>query len=386
MLLDVSDSLYASQVFVDFFNQFETIVDYQTFLKQNRDSKSYGFGSLFHPSDDFFQYWDMSPEEFDIEIREVGIHYTPEQFSSYLDLVSSHANEKSIPGKRIQLVIIEKNTNSILGFIHLASPIISIKPRHDWLGGVPNMHSVNKHFIMGNVIVPTQPFGYNYLGGKLIALICSSIEVREIIKRKYPDTNIVVFETTSLYGSTKGMSMYDGLKPFLRYCGDTVSDFCPNLHDNQFRELDHWFTARNNNEPLVPMITPRPNNPKSPTTSRKMRAQNKMKSIIRNSLKSHGLFDQLSAFDNALKHGSSLTEKKRYYASNLGFSNISDVILNNAEPIKNEVNYDKFYLEYIVKWWKNKSVKRWNTLRSENNIRTQLELWDSPETIKDVIR
>lgn len=386
MLLSVEDCLYSSQIFIDYFNQFNSIVDYQTFLKQNRDSKSYGFGSLFHPSDDFFQSWDMNPNEFNVEIREVGIHYSPEQFSSYLDLVSSHANEKSIPGKRVQLVIVEKNTNSILGFIHLASPIISIKPRHDWIGGIPNMHSVNKHFIMGNVIVPTQPFGYNYLGGKLIALICTSIEVREIIKRKYPDTNIVAFETTSLYGSTKGMSMYDGLKPYLRYGGDTVSDFCPNLHDSQFRVLDQWFADRNNGELLVPMITPRPNNPKSPTTSRKMRCQNKMKSIIRNSLKSHGLVDQLKKFDDSIKHGASLTEKKRYYASNLGYSNVGDVVLNNAEPLKNEINYDKFYLENIVKWWKNKSSKRYTSLVESGELRTELELWDNPSSIKDVIR
>ena len=78
------------------------------------------------------------------------------------------------------------------------------------------MHSVNRHIIMSNIIVPAQPFGYNYLGGKLIAALCCSHEIRERVMEKYTGANIVSFETTSLYGSTKGMSMYDGMKPVLK--------------------------------------------------------------------------------------------------------------------------------------------------------------------------
>jgi len=39
--------------------------------------------------------------------------------------------------------------------------------------------SFNRAAAMGFVIVPSQPFGYNYLGGKLLASICCSHEVRE---------------------------------------------------------------------------------------------------------------------------------------------------------------------------------------------------------------
>ena len=43
---------------------------------------------------------------------------------------------------------------------------------------------------MGFVIVPTQPFGFNYLGGKLLAALCCSHEVREKLNKKY-DMNLV---------------------------------------------------------------------------------------------------------------------------------------------------------------------------------------------------
>ena len=38
------------------------------------------------------------------------------------------------------------------------------------LGNVPELTSFNKTTIMGFVIVPTQPFGFNYLGGKLLLM------------------------------------------------------------------------------------------------------------------------------------------------------------------------------------------------------------------------
>ena len=39
--------------------------------------------------------------------------------------------------------------------------------------------------IMGLVIVPSQAFGFNYLGGKLLAAICCSHHVREMMNKKY---------------------------------------------------------------------------------------------------------------------------------------------------------------------------------------------------------
>ena len=48
-------------------------------------------------------------------------------------------------------------------------------------------------------------------------------DVRRMLNKKY-DTEFCLFETTSLY-NIKGASMYDGMRPFLRYKGDTMSSF-----------------------------------------------------------------------------------------------------------------------------------------------------------------
>ena len=102
-------------------------------------------------------------------------------------------------------------SNTIVGFIRLGSPLINSKPRNDYLGGVPDLPIFNKRAIMGFNIVPIQPFGYNYLGGKLLAGILRLFNL--LINEKY-NTEFCLFETTSLYGNIKGASMYDGMKPF----------------------------------------------------------------------------------------------------------------------------------------------------------------------------
>ena len=225
---------------------------------------------------------------------------------------------------------------------------------------------------MGFIIVPTQPFGFNYLGGKLLALLCCSHEARLKINEKY-NTDICLFETTSLYGSTKSSSQYDGLKPYLRYKGLTQSDFTPLLHDHIFKDLNKWFVARNDNQLLV----------KEDASSRKLKTQQRMISIIQKSLSGD---QKLSQFKDAIATAKNLTEQKRTYFSDYGFANSREVIRGDADVlVENPINFDKFYMENLIKWWKNKASKRYDSLKSEGNLRTELEVWSKDMDI-DIIR
>ena len=135
----------------------------------------------------------------------------------------------------------------------------------------PDLSIFNRHAAMGFVIVPSQPFGYNYLGGKLLALLCCSHFARETLNEVF-EKDIALFETTSLYGSTTDASQYDGLKPFMRYKGLTESKFLPLLHDEKFHELHDQFTVWNNNQPLT----------ENWASSKKDEKSNKMISITKN--------------------------------------------------------------------------------------------------------
>lgn len=191
------------------------------------------------------------------------------------------------------------------------------------------------------------------------------------MNKKY-DADICLFETTSLYGSTKSSSQYDGLKPYLRYKGLTQSDFTPLLHDHIFKDLNKWFVERNNNQLLV----------KEDASSRKLKTQQRMISIIKKNLPSQKAVE----FQTAIANAKNLTEKKRTYFSDYGFANSREVIRGDEDTlVENPVNFDKFYRENLITWWKNKASKRYESLKSEGSLRTELEVWSKDMDI-DIIR
>lgn len=370
MNLTCEEAKYASNIFIEYFNNFDRIDDYFRQVKLDRMSKVPASLPGYGPEDDMFCNFDMHPEDMDFVVCEMD----NEVYKNYLDLTASHVIEDSIPGKTLKWIVKEKNTNKIVGFIRFGSPVINSKPRNDFLGQVPDLTRFNRHVIMGFIIVPVQPFGYNYLGGKLLALMCCSHEARTALNDKY-NADICLFETTSLYGSSKSSSQYDGLKPYMRFKGLTDSNFVPLIHDRIFSDLDDFFRQRNNNKTIV----------KEGASSRKLKTQQKMIALIKSTLKETDL-DQYQQFTSTLNKALGLTEQKRFYMSDYGFSNVREVINGDQETlIKNPQNFDKFYMDNIVQWWKNKASKRFESLKEEGRLRTELEVWSKNSNI-DIIR
>lgn len=80
-----------------------------------------------------------------------------------------------------------------------------------------------------------------------------------------------------------------------------------------------------------------------------------------------------------------LTEQKRYYVSNYGIRNYIDIVNGKTETIVKEDNFDRYQLENIIDWWKKKAGNRYESLRNDNRIRTELEVW-VPGADLDIIR
>ena len=373
MQLELDDAIYAADKFIDYFSNMGRIDEYLRNVKLDRMSQMQTSILGMGPEDDMFDAFDMHPEDLDIRVYPAGVKggFSNEYFSERLQVTTSHAIEDSIPGKSLKWIVKEMNTNKILGFCRFGSPTINSKPRNEWLGSVPELTRFNRHAIMGFIIVPTQPFGFNYLGGKLLALLCCSHQARETLNSKY-DADICLFETTSLYGSTKSSSQYDGLKPYMRYKGLTQSDFTPLLHDEIFQELNKWFIARNGDKSLV----------KEDASSRKLKTQQKMIAVIKKSLPSH----KVAEFTTAIVSAKNLTEQKRFYMSDYGFSNAREVIMGEQETLTPGQNYEKFHTENLIKWWKKKASNRYEKLKSEGRLRTKVETWNSNPDEIDIIR
>ena len=359
MILSPEDVLYAVGKIHEAYGGISRIDDYFRMKKVERLKEIPPTLFGFSHEDELFQDFSVHPEDMNFRIVQ------PENstFNTLLELVASFTYEDA-PGKQMKLMIQETTTGKVVGFIKLGSPIINSKPRNQWLGSVPDLTIFNKRAIMGFIIVPAQPFGFNYLGGKLLSLICSCHEVREMLNNKY-DTEMCLFETTSLYGNIKGTSQYDGLKPYIRYRGDTESKFLLTLPDFIYHDLHKWFIKKNDGEQLI----------RKGASSRKLKIQTKMISIIKNSLKEHHPV-KYTEFVEFIKTRQDVTTQKRFYMSTYGFENSREVILGNTDTLVKAENYDRFSFDSIVAWWRKKASKRYENLKEDGRLRSKLETWD----------
>ena len=368
MIISEADATWAADEFINYFGNFTSIEDYLRFVKRELVPKT---NPLMSHEDEFFNE-DISPEEMEFEIRFIGDRFPnslpQDHYKNLLAAVSSHNNESNIPGRELRWMVYEKRTQKIVGFIRFGSPTINSKPRNLWLGQPANLSLLNRHTAMGFVIVPSQPFGYNFLGGKLLALLCVSHFARETLNKVF-EKDIALFETTSLYGSTTSASQYDGLKPFFRYKGLTESKFLPLLHDRVFHKLHDHFTLLNNNTPLTD----------NKASSKKMKRQAKMIASIKKSLKDQ---DKLQHFNSVIEMAFGLTQKKRFYISDYGYGNVREVIRGDQDKLVRGQNWDKFYLDNIISWWKRKATKRYETLKRDGRFRDKVELWTEDNDIQ----
>ena len=366
--IDEDKAIWAADQFIDYFKNFTDLEEYLRAVKKS----VIGYSNPLDDPKDYFLNEDIHPQDMNFDIRLVGERFNNgiphEYFKNLLRSVSSHNNEDNIPGRELRLMVYEKNTNKIVGFIRLQSPLINSKPRNEWLGKAPNLTIFNRHTVMGFAIVPSQPFGYNYLGGKLLALICVSHYIREKLNDIF-EKDIALFETTSLYGSSSSSSQYDGLKPFMRFKGLTDSKFIPVLYKEAFHNLHDKFTEWNNNEPLT----------ENRASSKKLKRQRRMISIIKNSLQDEA---KLKEFNDVIDMAYNLTEKKRFYISDYGYGNVREVINGEHDKLIRGQNWDKFYLDNIISWWKKKAGKRYEKLKAEGRFRNKVELWTEDDDIQ----
>jgi hypothetical protein len=142
--------------------------------------------------------------------------------------ISTMKNNSNI-GRNLNYLVIDRKTSKYLGVMCISSDFLDLTPRDQYIGWEREKktqgHMIN-YTAIGSTIVPLQPLGYNYVGGKLLALLCLSDEVQYQWKKQYGDV-LVGVTTTSLYGKKKmgGLSQYDNLKHWKKmgYSSGSVS-------------------------------------------------------------------------------------------------------------------------------------------------------------------
>lgn len=141
-------------------------------------------------------------------------------------------------GRLIKILIFDETTNKVIGVCSLASDVIAIAVRDQWIGWTKENKFEGgklKNTAIGSTIVSTQPLGYNFLGGKLIASLLCTEDVRNAWENKFGD-KLVGITTTSLYG---GHSMYQRI-PFWKELGKTAGRILLKPDDEFYEKWNHW--------------------------------------------------------------------------------------------------------------------------------------------------
>ena len=138
-----------------------------------------------------------------------------ETWNAIRTFTSTMKNNSNI-GRNLFYTVEDEVTKKYLGVICISSDFLDLTPRDKaigWARDVKTQQGMINHTAIGSTIVPLQPLGWNYMGGKLLALLCLADTVQKDWKERYGDV-LVGVTTTSLYGKTKvgGLSQYDGLE------------------------------------------------------------------------------------------------------------------------------------------------------------------------------
>jgi hypothetical protein len=148
----------------------------------------------------------------------------PELWNCIRTFSSTMKNNSNI-GRNLNFIVRDKITKKYLGVICISSDFLDLTPRDNYIGWSRELKTQGgmiNHTAIGSTIVPLQPLGYNYVGGKLLALLCLATPIQELWEKLYGD-KLVSITTTSLYGQAKpnGLSQYDGL-PYWQKMGFTA--------------------------------------------------------------------------------------------------------------------------------------------------------------------
>jgi hypothetical protein len=182
-----------------------------------------------------------------------------EEWNAIRTFSSTMKNNSNI-GRNLYYIVRDEISGKYLGVVCISSDFLDLTPRDKaigWPRDIKTSQSMINHTAIGSTIVPLQPLGYNYMGGKLLALLCLSDTVQKDWKERYGDV-LAGVTTTSLYGKTKtdGLSQYDNLEHWnkMGFSSGSVA-FEPSrstkkmifdwLKQNHTRKYFEWWEAKN---------------------------------------------------------------------------------------------------------------------------------------------
>jgi len=281
-----------------------------------------------------------------------------ERLWTTLRIYCSSAEFNQAPGRFFKFFLMDEVSNKVLGICSVASDVISISDRDKYIGWTSEdklVHKMLKHSAIGTTIVPTQPFGTNFLGGKLTAAMVTSGIVRDLWEgQDYGEAiacKLVGMTTTSLYGSSKGnFSMYNGLK-WWKPVGLSKGKVPIKPFEKSYSDWHQWLKQNKDTKDDYIKAMTQKEGIKGPVTGAKMRVLNM-------------IFKACGVKQSSYCHG---------YARGIYYAEFYE---NTKDFLCRRITEDKLIMkplfkgdvDEILKYWKPKAISRYLKLKQENRL------------------
>jgi len=299
-----------------------------------------------------------------------------EAIEPYVDIVDDNAKEstrwteirrlihtmefQANPGRNVKCYVKDRVCGKILGQICLGSDITSLGVRDAYIGWQKEDKFTNGKLnctTIATTIVSTQPFGYNFLGGKLIAALATSPEVRDFWQKKY-NNPLVGVGTTSLYGVH---SQYNGI-PHFKTLGESKGKISTKPDDKVYNPWHQWLKENRADWYKMHIMDERERNGANMGYDRNGPVSGIKQKIIQ------AIFKELGIKGNAYDHG---FQRGVYFAQM--YENGNEFLQSKIEE-KDLILKEKFAKgnEYTIKWWKDKAIKRYEKMLEEGRIKPEV--------------
>jgi hypothetical protein len=263
------------------------------------------------------------------------------------------------PGRNVKINVKDRVSGKLLGQISLASDVTAMGVRDNFIGWSKDNKFVDgklNNTTIASTIVCTQPLGYNFLGGKLIAMMTTVPEVRNYWKSKY-DNVLIAVGTTSLYGIH---SQYNGI-PLFKTLGESAGKISLKPDDKFYDPWHQWIKENKNDWYLENITRERARNGANMGYEANGPVSGIKQKILGQIFKECGI--KATEYHHGFKRGV-------YMAM---------MYENGSEFLRNEITEDKLILkpkfeqgvEYINKWWKKHAISRYTKLHDEGRIKPE---------------
>lgn len=319
-------------------------------------------------------YYDLQWKPTDINNKELTIKEI-EALEPYVEIVEDNPKESTKwaqirrmihtmdftanPGRNVKINVKDRTSGKLLGQISLASDVTALGVRDNYIGWTKEdkfQKGKLNHTTIASTIVCTQPLGYNFLGGKLIAMMTTVPEVRNYWKTKYGNTLIAV-GTTSLYGIH---SQYNGI-PLFKTLGESAGKISIKPDDKYYDPWHQWLKENRSEWYKTNITEERERNGANMGYDRNGPVSGIKQKILTQIFKECGI--KATDYHHGFKRGVYLA---------MMYENGNDFLCDKISEDK-LILKDKFAqgVDYINKWWKKHAISRYTKLHEEGRLKPE---------------